>query len=166
MKKVMLGDRLFKRVKETDFVVFDGMTKAYKSREENWNKNLKLAYEMGKSLFYKEKDNFSLEDKYFTVVENSVSGEVSDKTVFSYHQKENTIWAEYSGGEIKKGFLVGTIDENKNLHFSYQHINLHDEIKTGFCDSIPEFLDNGKIRFYENWKWSNGVEGKSVIEEM
>jgi NAD(P)H dehydrogenase (quinone) len=39
MKKVMLGDRLFKRVKETDFVVFDGMTKAYKSREENWNKN-------------------------------------------------------------------------------------------------------------------------------
>lgn len=32
----MLGDRLFKRVKETDFVVFDGMTKAYKSREENW----------------------------------------------------------------------------------------------------------------------------------
>ena len=57
--------------------------------------------------------------------------EVSDKTVFCYHQKENTIWAEYSGGEIKKGFLVGTIDENKNLHFSYQHINLHDEIKTG-----------------------------------
>ena len=68
--------------------------------------------------------------------------------------------------EIKKGFLVGTIDENKNLHFSYQHINLHDEIKTGFCDSVPEFLDNGKIRFYENWKWSNDVEGKSVIEEM
>lgn len=166
MKKVMLGDRLFKRVKETNFVVFDGMTKAYKSREENWNKNLKLAYEMGKSLFYKEKDKFSIEDKYFTAVENSASGEVSDKTVFCYHQKENTIWAEYSGGEIKKGFLVGTIDENKNLHFSYQHINLHDEIKTGFCDSIPEFLDNGKIRFYENWKWSNGVEGKSVIEEM
>lgn len=166
MKKVMFGDRLFKRVKETEFVVFDGMTKANKLREENWETNLEIAYKKGKNLFEKENDFFLLEDKYFTAVENSEAGEVSDKTVFCYHQKDNTIWAEYSGGEIKKGFLVGTIDENKNLHFSYQHINLHDEIKTGFCDSIPEFLDNGKMRFYENWKWSNGVEGKSVIEEM
>ena len=28
MKKVMLGDRLFNRVKESDFIVFDGMSKA------------------------------------------------------------------------------------------------------------------------------------------
>ena len=28
MKKVMLGDRLFNRVKESAFIVFDGMSKA------------------------------------------------------------------------------------------------------------------------------------------
>lgn len=51
MKKVMFGDRLFKRAKKTEFIVFDGMTKAYKSRKENWNKNLETVYQKGKTLF-------------------------------------------------------------------------------------------------------------------
>ncbi len=51
MRKVMLGDRLFNRVKEKEFVIFDGMTREFKSREENWDKNLATAYEKGKTLF-------------------------------------------------------------------------------------------------------------------
>ena len=59
MKKVMFGDRMFNRAKETEFVAFDGMSKALKSREENWEKNLSIAYEKGKTLFLKspEKQN-------------------------------------------------------------------------------------------------------------
>ena len=51
MKKVMLGDRLFNRVRTSDFVVFDGMTKALDSRQENWGANLQTAYEKGRDLF-------------------------------------------------------------------------------------------------------------------
>ena len=51
MKKVMLGDRLFNRVRTSDFVVFDGMTKALDSRQENWDANLRTAYEKGRTLF-------------------------------------------------------------------------------------------------------------------
>ena len=51
MKKVMLGDRLFNRVRTSDFVVFDGMTKALDSRQENWDANLQTAYEKGRDLF-------------------------------------------------------------------------------------------------------------------
>ena len=51
MKKVMLGDRLFKKVKNAEFIVFDGMTKACGLREKNWNKNLETAYQKGKNLF-------------------------------------------------------------------------------------------------------------------
>ena len=40
------------------------------------------------------------------------NGEVDGQTVFHYHQKGNTIWAEYFGGEIKQGFLIGTVDYN------------------------------------------------------
>ena len=166
MKKVMLGDRLFKRVKDTDFIVFDGMSKAFKSRNENWTKNLQLAYEKGKNLFAKDSKKFSLDNRYFIAVENSASGEVSESTVFSYHQKENTIWAEYSGGKIKKGFLVGTIDKNNCLAFSYQHLNTDDELKSGKCSSRPEIQDNGKIRYYETWKWDSGESGESVIQEI
>ena len=162
----MLGDRLFKRVKETDFVVFDKMTKALSSRSENWDKNLELAFTKGKNLFAKKDEEFSLEDKYFVAIENSPTGEVSEKTIFKYHQKEHRIWAEYSGGDIIQGFLIGTIDDRKNLHFSYQHLNSKNEVKSGFCTSTPEILSNGKLLFHENWQWTSGEKGYSIIKEL
>jgi putative NADPH-quinone reductase len=166
MKKVMLGDRLFNRVKDSEFCVFDGMTKAYQSRDDNWDKNLQTAYEKGKNLFAEKAKVFSLDDRYFVAVENSASGEVSESTVFCYHQQDNTIWAEYSGGKIRKGFLVGTIDQNHGLHFTYQHINTDDELKSGQCDSQLQVLPNGKLRYNESWQWLNGESGTSVIEEI
>lgn len=166
MKKVMFGDRLFKRVRTTDFIVFDGMTKALKTREENWEKNLKIAYEKGKNLFVFEEKKISLDNRYFVAIENSQNGEVSENTVFSYHQKENVIWAEYSGGKIKKGFLVGTIDSENHLNFTYQHLNIDDELKSGKCISEPEILKDGRLRFHEKWQWYSGQSGESVIEEI
>ena len=51
MKKVVLGDRLFGRAKETDFIVFDSTSRENGLREKNWDKNLQKAYEIGKDLF-------------------------------------------------------------------------------------------------------------------
>lgn len=51
MKKVMLGDRLFNRVKQADFIVFDSTSRENKLREKNLDENLKKAYEIGKTLF-------------------------------------------------------------------------------------------------------------------
>ena len=165
MKKVMLGDRLFNRVKKAEFVAFTNTSREKEFRDINWDKNLQKAYEIGKNLFAKKDEEFSLDDKYFTVVANSESGEVSDKTVFSYHQKGNTVWAEYSGGSIVKGFLLGTMDKNHHLHFTYQHINTAGEQKSGSCDSEP-CTENGRLRFYESWRWATGESGQSIIEEI
>jgi len=165
MKKVMFGDRLINRVKQTEFVVFDKTSRENPEREANLDENLKKAYEIGKTLFEKKEEKFSVEDRFFTVYENSESGEVSDQTIFSYHQKGNVIWAEYSGGSIVKGFLLGTMDEDHNLHFTYEHINNDGEKKSGACDSTPRY-ENGKLRFYESWKWTDGEEGTSIIEEI
>ncbi|MBR5658443.1 MAG: hypothetical protein IKX10_03470, partial [Lachnospiraceae bacterium] len=51
MKKVMLGDRLFGRAKEMEFVVFDSTSRENELREKNWNMNLQKAYEKGNKLF-------------------------------------------------------------------------------------------------------------------
>ena len=165
MKKVMFGDRLFGRVKNTEFVLFDSTSREKPLREKNWEDNLKKAYEKGLNLFEVKEEKFTLEDRFFTAIENSESGEVSSQTIFAYHQKGNVIWAEYSGGSIIKGFLLGTIDDNNNLHFNYQHINTDNEIKSGSCDSVPR-TENGRLRFYEKWKWTDGEEGTSIIEEI
>ena len=165
MKRVMFRDRLLNRVKKGEFVVFDNTSREKPLREDNWDSNLKKAYEKGKTFFFDDNDELSVEGRFFTAVENSESGEVSDMTVFGYHQKGNVIWAEYSGGSVVKGYLIGTMDEKHNLHFSYQHINTDGELKSGMCDSTPK-VENGKLRFYEKWKWTMGEEGTSIIEEI
>src|SRR5574344_540879 len=166
MKKVMLGDRLFNRVKRTDFVVLDRMTRASNAREANWKKYLEVAYEKGRTLFINDQQPCTVDNKYFIAAEYAHSGDVSENTVFSYHQRETVIWSEYSGGKIVKGFLIGNIDKENNLHFRYQHMNIENEITCGACNSRLEMLDNGKMRFYENWKLDTGEVGSSVIEEI
>ncbi len=51
MKRVMLGDRLFGRAKQTEFIVFDNTSRENELREKNWDANLQKAYETGKGLF-------------------------------------------------------------------------------------------------------------------
>lgn len=166
MKRVMFGDRLFGRIKKSEFVLFSSTSREKEERINNWEQNLEKAYEKGRSFFATNENAFSLEDKFFTAIENSETGEVSENTIFSYHQKKNTIWAEYSGGKIKKGFLIGTIDKKNCLSFSYQHLNIDDEIKSGKCLSTPEILEDGKICYHENWIWDSGEKGTSVIKEI
>ena len=51
MKKVMLGDRLFGRARETEFIVFDSTSRENEYRKKNWDKNLQKVYEKGAALF-------------------------------------------------------------------------------------------------------------------
>ena len=51
MKRVMLGDRLFGRAKQMEFIVFDNTSRENTLREKNWDVNLQKAYEIGKGLF-------------------------------------------------------------------------------------------------------------------
>lgn len=165
MKKVMLGDRFFNRAKKKEFVVFDGNSRKLFKREENWDEYIRKAYEKGLNFFADEDETFSVDGKYFAAVSNSETGEASEQTVFCYHQKDDVIWAEYSGGNIIKGSLIGKMDEDDHLHFNYQHMNKDGELKSGSCDSEPQ-IDNGKLRFIEKWKWTTGGEGTLVIEEI
>ncbi len=51
MKNVMLGDRLFGRVKKSEFIVFDCTSRENELRNINWDKNIKKAYEKGYEFF-------------------------------------------------------------------------------------------------------------------
>ena len=51
MKRVMLGDRLFGRAKQMEFIVFDNTSRENELREKNWDVNMQKVYEIGKGLF-------------------------------------------------------------------------------------------------------------------
>lgn len=50
-------------------------------------------------------------NKIFRPISNTVNGETSELTVFHYKQTGNILTAEYAGGQIQKGHLIGLVDE-------------------------------------------------------
>jgi hypothetical protein len=107
-------------------------------------------------------------NKRFRPIQNSENGETSEETIFVYKQDRNILTSEYSGGQIKKGHLIGLVDEDGNIEMRYHQVNTKGELMTGICFSKPEIQSNGKIRLYETWQWTSGVssKGKSILEEI
>ena len=116
----------------------------------------------------KSKEITSLDGRIFMAVQNSENGEVSGKTRFCYHQSGQIVWAEYGGGEIVKGFLIGRRVGESALEFTYQHVNRDLEIRTGKCVSEIKISETGKLQLHEMWQWTNGdmSHGNSVVEEI
>ncbi len=73
---------------------------------------------------------------------NTENGEVDEETTFYYFQENDLFWAEYSGGDVLKGHMVGTVAENGELDFYYQHMNKDGQVRIGKCHSIPNILEN------------------------
>ena len=52
MYRIFRNKQCFLEIKkESDFVVFGGMSKGTETRERDWDKNLQIAYERGETLF-------------------------------------------------------------------------------------------------------------------
>ena len=98
-------------------------------------------------------DSLNLNNRIFKALQNSDNGEVGDTTRFYYYQEDKMIWADYSGGEIIKGHLVGKQLENGTLDFAYHHINKSGEMKIGKCLSEIIELEDGRLKLIEKWQW-------------
>lgn len=107
-------------------------------------------------------------NKHFKPVINTENGETSSETIFVYKQEGNVLTAEYKGGKIIRGHLIGLVDEAGHIDMRYHQVNTKGELMTGICHSKPEILENGKIRLHEEWEWTSGdkSKGHSIIEEL
>ena len=112
--------------------------------------------------------SINYDGKVFCSVKNSEAGDVSPATLFYYHQQEDVFWAEYSGGDILRGFMIGLVHPDGRLEFNYQHLNKGKAIRLGKCCSRPEITPDGKVRLYENWQWldNDQQKGSSIVEEQ
>lgn len=106
-------------------------------------------------------------NRRFRSVATSGNGEVDAATLFLYQQEDETIWADYSGGAIVRGHLLGFVRPDGSLDFRYHHLNREGALMTGTCVSTPEVLPDGRLRLHESWRWTSGdgSSGESVIEE-
>lgn len=108
------------------------------------------------------------DNKVFRAISNTANGETGSETIFQYQQEAHLVSATYSGGSIIFGHLIATINEDGELDMLYHHMNDEGMLRAGICHSVPQLMENGKIRLFEKWRWTNGdgSEGESILEEI
>jgi len=116
----------------------------------------------------KQNMKYNLDGKIFQSIENTENGEVNSETIFHYHQENEIVSANYDGGSIRAGHLLGKMLKDGTLEFTYHHINLEGTLKLGKCISVPTLLPDGRLKYSEKWQWINGNKssGKSQIIEI
>jgi GNAT superfamily N-acetyltransferase len=134
----------------------------------------KLSIENGAYLVYEimekelQKKDSRYDEKKFAIKNNTDNGDVSSDTIFLYHQIDNVIWAEYYGGNIVKGNILGNVNTDFTLDFFYHHINIDGKVRIGKCHSVPIITNDNKLELHEEWQWLNEdmTKGKTILFEI
>ncbi|QIQ05190.1 hypothetical protein [Streptomyces liangshanensis] len=108
----------------------------------------------------------SLDGLVLAPVADQAPGQVGTRTRFTYHERDGRIWAAYEGGDVERGYLVGT-REGDRLDFRYVQLKRDGGTSAGHCVSLVVDLPDGRVRLEETWEWeSREGSGTSVVEEL
>lgn len=89
-------------------------------------------------------------------------------TIARYHQDGDLVWAEITGGRVRRGSMTGTRDPDGALYFGYCMVLDNGHLIVGSCRSLPTVLDDGRIRLTEHWEryGPQAATGISYLEEI
>ncbi|MFR9795540.1 hypothetical protein ACL02U_06470 [Streptomyces sp. MS06] len=108
----------------------------------------------------------SLDGLVLAPVADQAPGQVGAATRFAYHEQDGGIWAEYAGGDVVRGRLVG-IREGDRLDFRYVQLTRDGTTSAGHCVATVLELPDGRVRLEEDWEWeSREGSGTSVVEQV
>lgn len=108
----------------------------------------------------------SLDGLVLSPVADQAPGQVGTRTRFTYHEQQGVIWADYAGGDVVRGHLIGTRTGDR-LDFRYIQLKQDGTTSSGHCVSTVVDLTDGRVRLEERWEWeSQEGSGTSVVEEL
>jgi len=110
----------------------------------------------------------SLDNVHMNVVKTDACGVVNHETIFYFQQKNNMVSAEYTGGKIQQGFLVGRFDEKDHFLFSYCQLQIDGKLDNGASECEVSKDQDGKILLTEHFEWASrpGEFGVNVFKEL
>lgn len=161
MKKVMLNDRLNDRTQRREFVVYDE-TSHEKITAEKRAQYVEDAYTRGRNLFSEAAHvdspaGLSLDGVYCIGGTAPADFPVSPLTVFSFRQKNETVWAEYQGGGIEKGMLLGS-HIGTRLQGTWQHREAGGTFMTGTFSLSLNRTTAGLLLLSGTWQTAADTE--------
>ena len=111
-------------------------------------------------------ETVSLDGRRFRPPDDATGGDVGTDTEFEFHQDDDLIWARYSGGRVRLGFLVGTSD-GAYAEFRYTQVLTDGTTANGRSRDRIELREDGSVRLHEAWRWeSKSGAGTSVLDEV
>ncbi|MGW2343511.1 hypothetical protein [Streptomyces sp. NPDC001661] len=108
----------------------------------------------------------SLDGLVMSPVADQAPGQVGTRTRFTYRERDGRVAADYVGGDVVEGHLVGTRSGDR-LDFRYVQLKTDGTTSSGHCVSTVSELPDGRVRLDETWEWeSQEGSGTSVVEEL
>ncbi len=98
---------------------------------------------------------YDLQGRTFRLVDNTKGGSADFETIFKYSQEGNSVKADYQGGEIRHGHLIGKLIAAE-LNMYYHCETVDGKMKAGKALAKLSRNDNGKIVMKLNWEWLEG----------
>lgn len=90
-----------------------------------------------------------------------------DGTVAEYRQEGDLVWAEFGGGKVRRGTVIGTCAQDGTLRLGYTMVFATGEVITGRAVSTPRWQPDGRLVLCEEWEryGEHAARGTSYLEE-
>ena len=91
-----------------------------------------------------------------------------DGTVARYHQDGDLVWADFTGGAIRRGAVTGRCDADGTLRLAYTMVLATGEVIAGRTVNTPRRDADGRILLREEWQrfGEHAASGVSHLEEV
>lgn len=103
------------------------------------------------------------------VIKTAQGGIVNHETIFRFRQDMSSVLAEYAGGKVRTGYLVGKLTDNI-LKFTYCQLRITGELDHGESECIlSKDKVSGKLKLEENFSMStDGTKeiGTNILMEI
>ncbi len=110
---------------------------------------------------------YDFDNKTFRVVQNDGPGaEVTTATIFHFWQVGNLLHADYEGGGVRYGKLVGLL-EGDTVRHAYTQINQQGQFQSGRGVDQLRLGADDRLQIVDQWQWDDGSgSGSCIMEEV
>ena len=91
-----------------------------------------------------------------------------DGTFARYRQDGDLVWADFTGGKVRRGTVTGTCAPDGTLRLAYTMVLETGEVISGQTVNVPEWQPDGRVVLREEWQrfGENAASGVSYLEEV
>ncbi|NJQ08435.1 hypothetical protein [Streptomyces lonarensis] len=108
----------------------------------------------------------SLDGRVLAPEADQAAGQVGTATRFHYREADGRVHADYAGGDVERGALMGTRVGDR-LDFRYVQRLTDGTTASGHCVGEVRDLPDGRVAVDERWEWeSRPGSGTSRVVEL